>query len=303
VITGSLSPPRSRPALRRGAATGVRPEADPRLRGLVKPELPCNNAANVESPLAVITYEYPLNEKVRTLLRLEDMYDRVLLFTGRDAPRDHEVAFSRLFEILEAGSRSDVKSDLLQELDRQRILLESLRGNPDVSGERLDAALHEVTSAAGALQASLGKFGQHLRDNDWVMAIRSRFNLPGGACEFDLPSFHHWLHQPSYVRQGQLQAWLEPLLPIQRALRTILRLLRESGEDFEQIARRGTFQQMPMLRPAQLLRIQLEDGLACVPELSANKYALNIRFISNAAGLRPSLYPHDVAFRIAYCNL
>ncbi|MDE3010399.1 MAG: cell division protein ZapD [Pseudomonadota bacterium] len=251
----------------------------------------------------MITYEYPLNEKVRTLLRLEDMYDRVLLFTGRDAPRDHEVAFSRLFEILDAGSRSDVKSELLQELDRQRVLLESLRGNPEVSSDRLDAAMNEVTSAAAALQATQGKFGQHLRDNDWVMAIRSRFNIPGGACEFDLPGFHHWLHQPSYVRQGQLQAWLEPLLPIHRALGTILRLLRESGEDVDQLARRGTFQQMPMLRPAQMLRIQLEEGLACVPELSANKYALNIRFISNAAGLRPTLYEHDVPFRIAYCNL
>jgi cell division protein ZapD len=251
----------------------------------------------------VITYEYPLNEKVRTLLRLEDMYDRVLLFTGRDAPRDHEVAFSRLFEILDAGSRSDVKNELLQELERQRILLESLRGNPEVSGERLDAVLAEVVGAAGALQATQGKFGQHLRDNDWVMAIRSRFNIPGGACEFDLPGFHHWLHQPSYVRQGQLQAWLEPLLPIHRALGTILRLLRESSEDHEQTARHGTFQQMPMLRPAQMLRLQIDDALACVPELSANKYALNVRFISNAAGLRPSLFDHDVPFRIAYCNL
>lgn len=285
------------------SSLGRSTDSTARLRGLVKSGPACNNATNVESPPAVITYEYPLNEKIRTLLRLEDMYDRVLLFTGRDAPRDHEVAFSRLFEILDAGSRSDVKSDLLQELDRQRSLLESLRGNPEVSGERLDAAIQEVGGAASALQATQGKFGQHLRDNDWVMAIRSRFNIPGGACEFDLPSFHHWLHQPSYVRQGQLQAWLEPLLPIQRALGTVLRLLRESGEDFEQLARRGTFQQMPMLRPAQMLRIQLEEGLACVPELSANKYALNIRFISNAAGLRPSLYEHDVAFRIAYCNL
>lgn len=302
-MTTHLLPPRPLRSISRAQAAATPLRGDSRLRGLVKPVPPCNNAPIVQSPLAVITYEYPLNEKVRTLLRLEDMYDRVLLFTGRDAPRDHEVAFSRLFEILDAGSRSDVKSDLLQELDRQRVLLESLRGNPEVSSDRLDAAMNEVTSAAAALQATQGKFGQHLRDNDWVMAIRSRFNIPGGACEFDLPGFHHWLHQPSYVRQGQLQAWLEPLLPIHRALGTILRLLRESGEDVEQLARRGTFQQMPMLRPAQMLRIQLEEGLACVPELSANKYALNIRFISNAAGLRPTLYEHDVPFRIAYCNL
>ena len=250
-----------------------------------------------------ITYEYPLNERVRTLLRLEDMYERVLLFMQRDTARDHEVAFSRLFEILDAGSRSDMKSDLLQELERQRVLLESLRGNPGVSGARLDGAVAEVTSAASALHATQGKFGQHLRDNEWLMAIRSRFNIPGGACEFDLPGYHHWLHQPSYVRQGQLKAWLDPLLPLHRALRTVLRFLRESGEDTQQLARRGTFQQMPILRPAQMLRLQLPDGLNCVPEISANKYALNIRFISNTAGLRPSLHAQDVPFLIAYCNL
>ena len=273
------------------------------LRWLVKEGGTCNNAPSHEGPHAVITYEYPLNEKVRTLLRLEDMYERVLLFSRREAPRDHEVAFSRLFEILDAGSRSDVRTDLMQELERQRHMMESLRGNPDVSVDRLDAVIQELTAAAAGLQSIQGKFGQHLRDNDWVMAIRSRFNIPGGACEFDLPGFHHWLHQPSSVRQEQLQAWLEPMLPIQRALGTILRLLRESGEDVDQCARRGSFQQMPVLRPAQMLRITVDDALLCVPELSANKYALNIRFISNVAGLRPSLHEHDVPFRIAYCNL
>ncbi len=267
------------------------------------------NAAHQRDPAPaaatprMITYEYPLNERVRTLLRLEDMYERVLLFMRRETARDHEVAFSRLFEILDAGSRADMKSDLLQELERQRVLLESLRGNPGVSGDRLDEAVAEVSGAASALHATQGKFGQHLRDNEWLMAIRSRFNIPGGACEFDLPGYHHWLHQPSYVRQGQLQAWLEPLQPLHRALRTVLRFLRESGEDTQQLARRGTFQQMPILRPAQMLRLQLPDGLDCVPEISANKYALNIRFISNSPGLRPCLHAQDVPFLIAYCNL
>lgn len=250
-----------------------------------------------------ITYEYPLNERVRTLLRLEDMYERVLLFMHREASRDHEVALARLFEIMDSGARADIKSDLLQELERLRVMLESLRGNPAVAGQRLDDALAEVMAAASGLHATQGKFGQHLRDNEWLMAIRSRFNIPGGACEFDLPGYHHWLHQPVYVRQGQLQAWLEPLLPIQRALRAVLRFLRESGEDTAQLAPRGSFQQMPILRPAQMLRLRLPGHLACVPEISANKYALNIRFISNVTGVRASLHEQDVPFTLAYCNL
>jgi cell division protein ZapD len=40
-----------------------------------------------------------------------------------------------------------------------------------------------------------GKIGQHLRDNDWLMSIKSRASIPGGVCEFDLPSYHYWRHQ------------------------------------------------------------------------------------------------------------
>jgi uncharacterized protein with von Willebrand factor type A (vWA) domain len=68
----------------------------------------------------VIVYEYPLNERVRTLLRLEDLFDRVLFFIARDSAYEHHAALVGIFEILEVASRGDLKSDLLQELDWMR---------------------------------------------------------------------------------------------------------------------------------------------------------------------------------------
>ena len=67
----------------------------------------------------VITYEYPLNERIRTLLRLEDLFERSRHFIARTDPHDHHMALLTLFEILEVSSRADLKSDLLQELERQ----------------------------------------------------------------------------------------------------------------------------------------------------------------------------------------
>ncbi len=64
----------------------------------------------------MITYEYPLNERVRTLLRLEDLYDRVRFFVAHDDPHEHHAGLTGIFEILEVASRADLKSDLLQEL-------------------------------------------------------------------------------------------------------------------------------------------------------------------------------------------
>ncbi len=56
-------------------------------------------------------------------------------------------------------------------------------------------------------------------------------------------------------------------------------------------------------RVAQLLRITLARDLACVPEISANKYALNIRFIGVTGLDRGSVYDRDVEFELVFCNL
>jgi cell division protein ZapD len=142
-----------------------------------------------------------------------------------------------------------------------------------------------------------------LRENEWLMTIKQRAAIPGGTCEFDLPSFHHWLHSSDDARRADLLAWLEPLASIGVALRIVLRVLRESGKTLPLIAFRGVFQQMPMERAAHMLRLTLPHELPCVPEISANKYALNIRFILPGSVQRTKVYENDVEFELAYCNL
>ena len=251
----------------------------------------------------MITYEYPLTERIRTLLRLEDLYDKALHFTAADFSQDHHVALVTLFEILEVASRADLKSDLLQELDRQRHTLEALRINPAISLEALETVLADIDRLHASLISIPGKTGQHLRDNEWLMSIRQRTGIPGGVCEFDLPSYHHWLHQDPAMRRADLDDWLTPMLPIADALRLVLKLLRESARPTPLIARQGVFQQMPAGKLAQMLRLVLKRNLPCVPEISANKYALNIRFIAPDKAQRPKPVELDVEFELTFCNL
>lgn len=251
----------------------------------------------------MIIYEYPLNERIRTLLRLEDLYDRVAFFIAKSTPLDHQAALTAIFEILEVSSRGDLKSDLLQELDRQRLFLEALRSNPAISVEKLDSVVSEIEATFTALLASSGKTGQHLRENEWLMTIKQRAAIPGGTCEFDLPSYHHWLHGGDEARRSDLLQWLAPLASIGAALRIVLRGLREGGKTLSLIAYRGVFQQMPMERAAHMLRLSIPTDLPCVPEISANKYALNIRFLLPGSVQRTKVYEHDVEFELAYCNL
>jgi cell division protein ZapD len=251
----------------------------------------------------VITYEYPLNERVRTMLRLEDLFDRVDFFIAQEAPLDHQAALTSIFEILEVASRGDLKSDLLQELDRQRLFLEALRGNPAISEQRLDAVVAEIEASFAELLAASGKTGFHLRENEWLMTIKQRAAIPGGICEFDLPSYHHWLHKDHPLRRADLETWRLPLNSVASALRIVLRVLRESGKSASMIAYRGVFQQAPMERAAHMLRLTLKRDIACVPEISANKYALNIRFLLPGSVQRAKVFEADVEFDLTYCNL
>ena len=251
----------------------------------------------------MISYEFPLNERIRTLLRLEDLYERITHFIDRGTGDDHHAALGVLFEILEVAGRADLKADLLQEMERQKRLLSGLRNNPEISEDALDAVLDEIEHANDELLALSGKVGQHLRDNEWLMGIKQRACIPGGTCEFDLPSYHYWLQQDVTLRRNYLKAWLGPLLPIREGLIIVLKLLRESGKTHHYTAQHGNFQQMQGGRMAQMLRISLDEKLPCLPEISANKYALNIRFIAANYAARSTLFDQDVPFDLTFCSL
>ena len=140
----------------------------------------------------MITYEYPFNERIRTLLRLEDLFDKTAYFAQSEGQLEHHTALVTLFETLEVAGRADLKLDLIQELERQRQTLLAYRNNPDISEGALSGALYEIEQSSAALLSMTGKIGQYLRDNDWLMSIKSRAVMPGGVCEFDLPSYYRW---------------------------------------------------------------------------------------------------------------
>lgn len=256
------------------------------------------------SPLTAVTnYEFPLNEKVRTMLRLEGLFARMAHFTANDHRSDHHAALLTLFEILEVASRADLKSELLQELDRQKRALSSLHNNPDIVEDALEAVLADIDRASADLHSIAGKTGQRLRENEWLMGIKQRANMPGGTCEFDLPSYHYWLQQDAGIRRESLQSWLAPFVPIHAGIEIILRLTRENCRCFHFTAHHGAFQQMQGGRVAHILRISLDGKLACTPEVSANKYALNIRFIVTDYAAKSTQVDNDVPFDLAFCSL
>lgn len=250
----------------------------------------------------MIVYEYPFNERIRTLLRLEDLYEKFNFFFRQTHPLQHHAALATIFEMLEVAGRADLKSDLLQELERQKQTLLGFKSNPNVQPEMLDAILGEVDHASSALMAAQGKTGQNVRDNEWLMSIRGRTIIPGGACEFDLPSYYAWQHHPAEARIADIASWFAPLAPLFEAIALVLRLLRESGRPAMMIAQAGSYQQMLQGKVYQMLRLAIDEKLGAIPEISANKYMLWVRFTSQDGDMKPRPLETDVPFELTLCN-
>lgn len=253
---------------------------------------------------AMIRYEHPLNERIRTLMRLEDLFGRARFFASGDDSHDHHAALLSMFEITDVAARADLKTELLQELERQKQVLTPLKDNPRIEVQALSALLEDMEGVGARLHAQAGKVGQHLRDNEWLMAIKQRSALPGGVCEFDLPAYHFWLHKPADARRHDLAGWLAPFEPLDAGIRIILRLLRDHGRTSKHVAHHGVFQLMLTTHKiAQLLRLTVALDIACVPEISANKYALNVRFLAIEGAARGGVVDRDVEFEMMFCNL
>jgi cell division protein ZapD len=250
------------------------------------------------------SYEFPFNERIRTLLRLEDIFTKILLNIEAGNQHNHHSALISLLQMLDIIERADLKMDLVQELDRQRLAMQNLRGNPDIAEKVLDGLLKEIGACSTVLRSDNAKLGQHLRENEWLMSIKQRSNVLGGVCQFDLPSYHHWLNLDAITRKNDFDAWLARLMPMHNAIKIILRILRGSGATTTHHIESGFFQQMLAgAKPSQMLRVEMDDSCPCFPEVSANKYAINIRFFALDFVQKPKQCEHEIDFKMTLCNL
>jgi len=249
----------------------------------------------------VITYEYPFNELVRSLLRLEYLFDRFNYYVEKDDARDMHQAISIIFDLGEITARADLKSSLMKELDRQRNSLESLKNQNGVDQSILDRTIHEMNVIWSKINSTIGKPNALITDSDWLNAVRTRLSVPGGTSPIDLPSYHAWQFISATTRRASLKSYISPLLPWSEASHIFLRLLRESCQENTMMAPNGAYQQMLSGKTYQLMRIHVEDP-SIISEISANKYMLWVRFMESDGVSKPKSLAKDHEFKMSLCN-
>ena len=251
----------------------------------------------------MILYEYPFNERIRTYLRLEHLFSRLSELMRRESALDHHYALATIFEVMDVGSRADLKSDVLKDLEKQKQIFNNYRGNPSISEDALDEVIAELDDCFVALNSLPGKAGQSLTESDWLMSVRSRMAIPGGTCEFDLPAYYAWQNAVYPRRQEDLNRWSATLMPLANAIYLLLKILRESGVAQKVVANQGQFQQnLPQGKPFQLLRMRIDSKLGLIPEISGNRLIVLIRLMRQETDDRLHACSDDASFELTLCS-
>ncbi|MDN5863287.1 MAG: cell division protein ZapD [Salinisphaera sp.] len=252
-----------------------------------------------------IIFEHPLNERVRGFLRLEHLFRNVDTRIHGSSEWDSRDTLISLIEIADILTRSDLKGELLKELERDAGTLNSLKENPAVDNDRLLTILQGINGLVEQLRAPGCQPGQNLRTDELISVIRQRSTLPSGTCGFDLPAYHFWLHQPDADRVADLDRWYRDLRIIRDAVGYALSMIRNSATPKQVEADNGIFQQsLDGANNCQLLRILLPTDSACFPEISGGKHRFSIRFMQREDTLsRPAQVQNTVEFELHCCIL
>lgn len=247
----------------------------------------------------MILFEHPLSERVRNFLRIEHLFRRFQAeIVRQDSVWSHHLALFTLFEIMECAARAELKLDILQELERQKQFT--------VCSCDKEAELHfqdKLKQVATGLQGIQQKFGQHLRENEWLMAIKQRMLVAGGTSPFDLPSYYCWQQLPYEERLADLEKWIGSLMPTYEAISVLLEILRSNAREVDCIAHKGHYQHASLAQNIHLLSINVPQSYQVMPEVSANKYITHIRFLNvsreRARGKQTTV---DIPFKMIMCS-
>ena len=267
-------------------------------------------ASETEAALAaepgadMLVFEQPLNERMRTFMRLDFLYSQALYHNEMASQWGSRAALASLIDILAIATRGDVRSEALKELESQLTALSAYQSNPGVDSQRLKALTSNLQRLRADLMGAGSAFLQPLRDSEFLNSIKHRTAIPGGTCEFDLPDYYFWLSQPDEVRMRTFSQWLALLRPLCDAIAELLWLTRQNGRTRHEVARGGTFNiTFERDNPLQLLRISLPASAGLYPEISGTHYRCNVRFLAwNGLTARPTQTQDDVPFTLGCCT-
>jgi len=251
-----------------------------------------------------ITYEHPINERTRLLLRFAHLFDQLSLYQHRTDAWDSRAAIDVLVDISSLLGRTDTKSEIIKELKRDLKKLEKISNTSGVDTRRLGSVMDSLENSITDLSGLPGPLGQELKEDEFLKNIAQRSTVPGCTCAFDMPNYHYWLQLPAEHRIEQLNTWFQPLQGFKQAVSLLVEIIRMSGANRPIVASRGFYQQkLEFSIPVQLIRVTVPYETCLIAEISGGKHRFSVRFMGFDEQIehRPEQIFDDIPFDLAIC--
>ena len=223
-------------------------------------------------------FELPLNERTRRLISIENIFIRLISQIKTIGATSEISCFESFFNLLTTASRADVKIEIAQEL--QKIILKKKQLNKTKKNVDKIQKLLEIKKSLEKLNVPQGNF---FGNDKFMQEIKTSSVTPTGIVSSDLPQLQFWLQHLSLKdKQLYFMNKITPYMPVFESVKAYLNTLRESVA-LEAVNSNENGLLNYQLDPSfkhDIVQIQLPQKLNLYPNLTSNKYTVNLQFSS-----------------------
>jgi cell division protein ZapD len=197
-----------------------------------------------------------------------------------------EVAcFESYFNMRATASRADIKIEISQELEK--LILKKKQLNKTKKNINQIKKLMDAKKSLNRVNLPQGNF---YGNDKFLQEIKTSALSPTGIVSSDLPQLQVWMQQLSpKAKQQYFLSKISPYMPIFESITTHLNVLRDSIT-LESIDSNENGRVNYQLNPSfkhDFIQLQLPQKLNLYPNLTSNKYTINIQFSSLTKNTNP----------------
>ena len=247
----------------------------------------------------ISVYEEPVHERIRKLIKLEFLFNQIHYFKNKEDSYDNYISLLSMSNLYEILVRSDIKSELISEMDSQNRAYKKLKKVPAADQKKLNSVLEKQEMLLKFLHEVQSNYLDYLGHDILFKSIvkNSHSSLQPSSIKF-------WLSRDIAFRNNQIKKWLEPISFIERSSNFILEVIRKSGSFADKFAKKGFYlEKLDPKKNILLIRVNLTSDLYYYPQISVSKQRLNIAFMAKDDKNNFIPYQEDLSFMLTLCSI
>jgi cell division protein ZapD len=226
-----------------------------------------------------IIYEQPITENVRNFLKCEYLNEKFICALNQHDIWSIKSSISTLIEMSDFVFRTNIKIELLKDLEKNLLFLDILRERNTIELNIYDEFYTNIKSFINDLNNTDSNPSKTISDNDFLMQVKGKLHIPAGDNFFDMPSYLNFLSSKRDFIIDNINNWYLPFKKI--SLSSILLLdFKRTISKFEYFSTENSFFEMKLNKSGKtdLVRIKLKKNMNVFPDISVNSQNINIMF-------------------------